>query len=266
MGQERVFNSGAAFRQPRSLGLSSRDVAETLPRVIDPGDVGTHLRATAVSWGVPAKIASELIKEHATVFYKKGSIIFMQDSPGDVLFWVLSGLVKVCCTIKSRERLTVGLAGPGELVGFANWFDTAGRTIQAFEARAITDCTLAVLTRERIEQAFESLEPASLIRFIMRLNATWSKTLQTRVRFLGLDFQTRLSEVLVDLSARFGVKGANGVMLVVELCHGDLAEMVGCSRPLVTKLVRKMMFDGSLGRNGRRYVVLNEHKFNRASA
>jgi predicted transcriptional regulator len=55
-------------------------------------------------------------------------------------------------------------------------------------------------------------------------------------------------------------------MLIPELSHGDFAEMVGCSRPAVTKFFEEMMADGILERNGKHYVLLGHGELTRASA
>jgi CRP/FNR family transcriptional regulator, cyclic AMP receptor protein len=223
-------------------------------------------KAVARSWGLPDRILEEMMGGHATASYKKGSMIFVQGSPGDILFCVLSGLVKVCCPVKGRERITVDLAGPGELIGFAYVVDDVGRRTQAFEARAATACKLAVMTHERATKILETADRDALIRAIEHLNAAWSKALQTRVRFLGLDYRARLFEVLADLSARFGVKDARGTLLIPELSHTDFAQMVGCSRAAVSKLIENLISDGILARSGKRHIILRQDEPVRVSA
>jgi CRP/FNR family cyclic AMP-dependent transcriptional regulator len=235
MEREGKRNSGPPSGQPATR-CSNRDTS--------PSQAADRVKAMAMSWGLPEKLLNELTEGNATGAYTKGSVIFLQDSPGDVLFWVLSGVVRICCPVKSRERITVGFVGPGELVGFECLLDGTNRRTQAFEAHALTDCKLALMTHQRVVKALETLDRATLVRLIGHLNSMWSKVLQRSIRRLGLDFRSRLFEVLVDLSARFGVRDARGVMLIPELHHGDFAEMVGCSRPAVTKFFEQMMADG----------------------
>lgn len=257
MGRRMACNVGLSPGQTHTLELSRESIGEMFAEKseVDPCDFLKHLRQLVLNLGVSGRVASELMEGHASVVYKKGSVIFMRDSPGDVLFWVLSGLVKVCCPVRSRERLTVDLVGPGQLLGFANLINGADEITQAFEARALTDCKLALLTRERIVRTIKMADAATVISFIVHLNAAWSRVLQKRVQFLGQEFSTRLLQVLADLSARFGVKSASGATLIVELSHNDLAEMIGCSRPMVTRMIKKMMSEGTLARNGKYYVV-----------
>jgi CRP/FNR family transcriptional regulator, cyclic AMP receptor protein len=215
----------------------------------------------ALNLGLQEETLAELSLGYTTSTYAKNSLIFPQGSPGDVLFLVTSGIVKTCYPVRGRETaVTVDFAGPGELVGYACTLDTRNRRTQAFGAHALTDCTLALMSHERIIRVLEKFEPRTLVHLIGRLNLMWSKISQTWVRRVGLDLRTRLFEALTDLSTRFGVEDDRGVMLIPELSHGDLADMVGCSRQGVTKFLDEMITDGVLERSGKHYIVVHSDK------
>jgi len=46
-----------------------------------------------------------------------------------------------------------------------------------------------------------------------------------------------------------------------EVFHEDLAEMIGCSRPMVSRLMAQMIESGLLARRARQYVLLNKWDF-----
>jgi hypothetical protein len=73
---------------------------------------------------------------------------------------------------------------------------------------------------------------------------------------LSLPFRERLYAVLQDLAARFGINEARGTLIIPELGHEDFADLIGSSRPLVTKLLAEIVSQGMIGRSGRRYIVL----------
>jgi hypothetical protein len=62
--------------------------------------------------------------------------------------------------------------------------------------------------------------------------------------------------VLSDLGARFGVSESRGILLTPELAQEELAEMIGSSRPMVSKLLTEMSERGIITRQGRRYILL----------
>jgi hypothetical protein len=62
--------------------------------------------------------------------------------------------------------------------------------------------------------------------------------------------------VLADLGSRFGVQEARGILLTPELAQEELAEMIGSSRPMVSKLLGEMAERSMIACQGRRYILL----------
>src|SRR5260370_15825768 len=89
------------------------------------------------------------------------------------------------------------------------------------------------------------------------LNTAWSSIAFRFAEILGYSFRQRLHATLKDLAARFGVEDERGTLLRMKLSHGDLAEMINGSRPMVTKLISEMIEEHSLDRDGKRYIILN---------
>ena len=64
-----------------------------------------------------------------------------------------------------------------------------------------------------------------------------------------------------DLAKRAGVRDSEGIILIPEIGHEDLAEMIGCSRPMVSRLIAQMVESGLLARRGKKYVLLKKWDF-----
>ena len=62
--------------------------------------------------------------------------------------------------------------------------------------------------------------------------------------------------VLRDLARKFGVKDSRGILLLPELGHADFAEMIGSSRPMVSRLIAEMVANKRLLYDGKHYIVL----------
>jgi len=77
-------------------------------------DATRRLEMRLGDFGIPGKFTDEIIDHHTVVNYNKGSMVSLQGSPADVMFWVLAGLVKVYCPRPDGTRILVKLAGPGE--------------------------------------------------------------------------------------------------------------------------------------------------------
>ena len=219
-------------------------------------DAQQRLR-THLAQFLPQELADELIRHHTSVTYAKDSIIFLQGSPADLMFWIMSGLVKLYCPISDGDRTLVRLCGPGDVLGYADFIDGDKRHLQAFEAQALTKCTIALFTREHAVRMLEKLDQETLLRLIVKLNTAWSSVAFWFAEVLGYSYRERLYATLKDLAARFGVEDKRGVLLPMKLSHADLAEMINGSRPMVTKLITDMVEERLLDRDGKHYIVLN---------
>ena len=207
--------------------------------------------------GLPREIVDELISHHTIVTYPKGSPLFLQGSPADMFFWVFSGSVEVFCPQPDGERVLMRLCGPGEILGHIDFIDHKQRRAQMFEAHARTKCEVALLTREHISRLLQTLEPTQLIRLLEYVNSMWSAAANSWATFISLDYRERLELVLKDLASRFGVEDSRGTLLITDLLHAKLAEMIGSSRPMITRLINEMVDQGVLARRGKQYVLLN---------
>jgi CRP/FNR family transcriptional regulator, cyclic AMP receptor protein len=221
-----------------------------------------RLLARLQAMGLPHEAIAALLERYTPVRYPKGAPLFSKGSPADVVFAVLSGVIKVHSSRPGSDRILVDLAGPGDLVGYADFSDSGGERSQLFEAEALTNCTVALFTRHHIVEVLKSLEPDVLLRLAEAINSLWAQVAYRYATFLGMSLRQRLEVVLNELASRFGVPDARGTLLTPELAQEELAEMIGSSRPMVSKLLMEMTQQGLLARDGRRRILVTPPKAN----
>lgn len=224
-----------------------------------------RLAARLTEIGLPRPAAAALLERYTMVRYPRGAELFCKGSPADVLFAVLNGTVKVHSSRSGGDRVLIDLAGPGDLVGYADFID-GGERSQLFAAEALTNCCVALFTRHHIAEVLKSLEPEALLKIIETMNSMWSQVVYRYATFLGMSLRKRLEVVLEELAARFGVPDARGTLLTPELAQEELAEMIGSSRPMVSKLLMEMTQEGLLLRDGRRHILLSSGSQPKAAA
>jgi CRP/FNR family cyclic AMP-dependent transcriptional regulator len=220
------------------------------------------LLARLTALGLPREAITALLDRYTPVRYPKGAPLFAKGSPADVVFAVLSGVVKVNSSRPGADRILVELAGPGDIVGYADFADSGGERSQLFEAHALTNTTVALFTRHHVSEVLKALEPSVLIGLAEAINTLWSTVAYRYATFLGMSLRQRLEVVLNELAMRFGVADARGTLLTPELAQEELAEMIGSSRPMVSKLLMEMTQQGILARDGRRRILVTPPKAN----
>lgn len=202
-------------------------------------------------------IARELVNRSTTFDYSKGNIIF-SGALAEVLYCVRRGLVGLYVALGEGSRIMVRIAGAGDLLGSIELGDEKGRSPQFLEARARSNCQLALISREHILRILQAVDRNAIVQLLERINTEWSTQMTRRVRLLGLDYRQRFQSILGELAERFGIEEARGVLLTPELSHSDFAEMIGSSRQMASKLIAEMIDRSLLLKQGRHYIVARQ--------
>jgi CRP/FNR family transcriptional regulator, cyclic AMP receptor protein len=225
------------------------------------GDAFANLRATLSRLNLPPDLIDDLIERHITVNFEKGAWAFSEGNTDGMLAYIISGYVNVYCPVGDGNRTLVRMAGPGEIIGYPEYVDERGRTARMFEAQVASKCTLALVSRDHLKRLLAGLPADRLITILTALNTFWSKNLWFFTTLLSLPLFDRLTIVLSDLAKRLGVRDSQGIVLIPEIYHDDLAEMIGCSRPMISRLIGQMTESGQLARRGKQYVLLKKWDF-----
>lgn len=220
-----------------------------------------RLQSNLSAWSIPSELIHHIQDRYIAVSFEKGVIVFGEGSSDDLVACVLSGYVKVYCSVGDGSRTLLRLAGPGELIGYSDHIDVTGQRSRLFESQALSKASLALMSRDHVTRLLLRLDADSLVRIIDSLNSFWSLNSRWLATLIGLPFKNRLELVMSDLALRAGVKDARGTILIPELAHEDLAEMIGSSRPMVSRMISQMIDSGKLDRIAKQYVLLNKWDF-----
>jgi CRP-like cAMP-binding protein len=214
-----------------------------------------RLEGMLESCGLPTEVAADVEDRLTPVTYEKGTVIFLRGARCDLLFWLLKGFVKLYLPNPGGNRTLVDLARPGDFLGFIYDRDSKGPR-HLLEAHALTKCSVGLLPRDQIGPILGKLDRTATIHLLVQLNSAWSAMFERYLWLLGSPFRTRLEMVLNNLGTRFGVYDKRGTLVVPELSHEDLAEMIGSCRPMVSKLIGDMIREGLLARGEKRQLIL----------
>lgn len=163
---------------------------------------------------------------------KRRDTLFHQGDPGDALFLIRGGLIKVYTdTVDGREKV-LRLMGPGDVLGELALFDGAARSASAVALQA---SVLLRFPRDTIIQALLA-EPEAALR-LCGLMAQRVRTLTEELEDATyLDLPGRLAKTLLDTADRIGTKHDDGTSEVdLSLTQQELAELVGSTRARVNE-------------------------------
>jgi len=166
--------------------------------------------------------------------FRRGEVIFHAGDPGDALFIIVSGEVKIAVPSESGEEAILTTLREGDVFGELAILDGAPRSATA---AALVACETVVLPRDRFRELVAT-EPGIRDALLISL-AGELRRLTTHVEELHfLDMTGRLAARLVRLAAESGPADHDGaIRLRASLTQAELASMVGCTRQSVNKLL-----------------------------
>ena len=175
--------------------------------------------------------------------FKRGEVIFHIGDPGDALFVIVSGQVKISLPSDTGEEAILATLGPGDVFGELALLDGAPRSASA---TAMGPTETVVLPRDRFRELIAT--EAGVRDALLASIAGELRRLTTHVEELHfLDITGRLAARLVRLANEGGTALPDGgIRLRTNLTQGDLAAMVGCTRQSVNKLLGQFTDDGLL--------------------
>jgi CRP/FNR family cyclic AMP-dependent transcriptional regulator len=173
--------------------------------------------------------------------YRKNETIFHQGDPGDSLYILESGTVKiVLLSPESEEGAIIATLGRGDFFGELALLDGAPHSATAV---AMEPTEALVLHRDRFEELVET-EPL-LRRALFAGLVTELRRLTGHVEELHfLDLPGRLASRIVRLARESQPEGTLDIRLDWPFTQSDLAAMIGGTRQTVNRLLSDMTAQG----------------------
>jgi CRP/FNR family cyclic AMP-dependent transcriptional regulator len=186
--------------------------------------------------------------------FRRGEVIFHLGDPGDALFILLTGDVKISLPSDTGDEAILATLGPGAVFGELALLDGAPRSATA---TAMSPTEAVVLPRDRFRELIAT--EAGVRDALLASIAGELRRLTTHVEELHfLDITGRLAARLVRLAGEGGAPELDGaIRLRANLTQGDLAAMVGCTRQSVNKLLGQFT-DDRLIRQDRDGIVVTD--------
>jgi CRP/FNR family cyclic AMP-dependent transcriptional regulator len=177
------------------------------------------------------------------------TVLMYEGDAADSLFIILSGRVKVYASNASGKEVTLGTQGAGEYVGELA-LDGGERSASVV---TLEPTTCAVVTGAQLRE-FIVEHPDFAIHLIHRLIRR-VRTLTDSVKSLALDdVYSRVIGLLAQLAPPTEDGGPRTV--VERLTQQDIAERVGSSREMVSRIFKELTVGGYIEVAGGRITVL----------
>ena len=165
--------------------------------------------------------------------FRAGEVIFHRDDPGQVLYMIKEGKVKICIISPDGQEVSLTVFGKGEVFGEFALLDGLPRSADAVALEKVECYTLQ---RSDFQNAILK-NPKIAILVLEALSKRLRNTNNMVEDLIFLDVYGRVAKKLLELADAHGVKTEEGVVIDVRLTQQELASMVGASRESVNKVL-----------------------------
>lgn len=188
--------------------------------------------------------------------YKKNMLIFMEKEPGEALYFVVSGKVKISkATADGREQI-LHILQPGDVFAEVVLIDrgTYPATAEVIEAGQI-----GMLMNDDVENLIRS--NAEIALKLLRLVSKRLRLAQAQIRDLALkDTYGRLAGMLLILAKEHGEDSAAGVKIDLPLSRQEFANLIGTTRETVTRILGDFKKYKCIELDKQAIIITNEEK------
>ena len=226
------------------------------------------LSRAGIFQGVDPVAVNNLIEQMETVRFPRGTTIFEEGEPGDRLYIITAGKIKLARHAPDGRENLLTIMGPSDMFGELSIFDPGPRTSSAV---CVTEVQAATMNSEMLKQ-WVSDHPAIaqqllrvLARRLRRTNNSLRRTNASLADLIFTDVPGRVAKTLLQLANRFGVQEGGSLRVNHDLTQEEIAQLVGASRETVNKALATFAHRGWIRLEGKSVVIVNtEHLAKRA--
>ncbi len=190
--------------------------------------------------------------------FSAGTTLMTADQAGEVVYFILSGTVKVHIEQADGADVIISILGPGESVGEMSALDQQNRSA-------------SVATLEESDLLW--LDRATFKKFLMTtpmLSHNLSCLLSARLRqaneqiqsLATADIECRIARQLIGFAEKYGQLESDGnIFIPVRLTQSDLANLIGATRESVNKIIVSYKERGYLSASRDHHWTIHNRQF-----
>jgi len=209
------------------------------------------LARAGIFQGVEPAAVESLTRALQPVDFPRGHTVFNEGEPGDRLYIILSGKVKIGRkSIDGRENLLT-IMGPSDMFGELSIFDPGPRTSSA---TAVTEVRAVSMDRAALKE-WISRRPDIAEQLLRVLARRLRRTNNNLADLIFTDVPGRVAKALLQLAQRFGTQENGALRVTHDLTQEEIAQLVGASRETVNKALADFAQRGWLRLEGKSVLI-----------
>jgi CRP-like cAMP-binding protein len=217
------------------------------------------LARAGIFQGVEPAAAEALASTLEGVEFPRGHVIFAEGEPGDRLYILLAGKVKIGRKSPDGRENLLGILGPSDMFGELSIFDPGPRTSTA---TTVTEVRAVTMDRPALRQ-WIATRPEIAEQLLRALARRLRRTNSMLADLIFTDVPGRVAKALLTLAQRFGSQEAGLLRVTHDLTQEEIAQYVGASRETVNKALADFAHRGWLRLEGKSVLIMDPERLAR---
>jgi len=192
----------------------------------------------------PNRFLARVGRGRSTAKFLTGNQIFAQGDPGNAVFYIQEGRVKLTVVSRQGKEAVIAILGPGDFFGEGC---LAGQPTRMASAAAMSECSIMRLEKAALIRILRE-EPEFSEMFLMHVLSRNIRFEADLVDQLFNSSEKRLARVLL-LLANFGKPGEPQAV-IPKISQETLAEIIGTTRSRVSYFMNRFRKMGFIDYNG----------------
>jgi CRP-like cAMP-binding protein len=166
--------------------------------------------------------------------FPAGASLITVEQPGEVVYIILSGTVKIHVEQSDGADVILAFGGPGDIEGEMSLLENVDRSANVVTQEATT---VLWMDRARFRECLQAL-PGMTFNLVRILSGRL-RLANARIQALcALDVQGRLARQIMAFAQQYGQAAPDGAIHIpLRLTQSDLASLVGASRERVNQIM-----------------------------
>jgi CRP/FNR family cyclic AMP-dependent transcriptional regulator len=191
------------------------------------------------------------IAEHAiTRTYPAHSLVISEGELSDSLYLILYGKAKVYVSNAEGAEAILNMLGPGDFFGEMALLDNAPRSASVM---TLEPTRLSMISKQAFRDCL-ARQPDIAYNLIRALNRRVRMLTENVKNLALLDVYGRVARTLLSVA----IKDGERFIVDPRLTHRDIANMVGASREMVSRVLKDMAAKRYIETQGRRIILSNK--------
>lgn len=245
-----AYNKPVAVIPVWNARLEKRNTMGPLPEEIS-------LESVPLFAGLDARQRTWLRARLHQRFYPAGTEVMLVGTPGELVYIIMTGTVKVFAPQPDGTDVIVAILGLGDPVGEMSLVEQAGHSASVI---TLEDSNLLWISRSDFQDAMNNMPKLS--QNLLRILSARLRYSTSHIQALAaLDVSRRVIRQILAFGERYGQKAANGdIHIPIRLTQNDISELVGASRKRVNQVMVALKQHGWISINPAFHITIHNQK------